>query len=82
MVKNVNVKEVAVVGQKLNKLLKEWNEMKKDKHQREGQALMNALSKIDIDAYNAITATEVDCFYNDDRIPEMLSVYKVIRKGE
>lgn len=67
-------------NKKLEELLKEWNEVKKDKNLREGQALMNALGNIDMESYRSITATDVDCFYDDDLIPEMLATYKVIKR--
>lgn len=39
------------------------------KDQRNGQALMNALRKIDVDLYAEITGTPADCFYKDVLIP-------------
>ena len=35
---------------------------------REGQSMMNALARIRPDLYDAVTGTEADCFYNDNRI--------------
>jgi hypothetical protein len=37
-------------------------------HWREGQCLMNALHEIDADCFRAITTTEADCFYVDEKI--------------
>ena len=38
------------------------------KHQRAGQAYMNALFKVNKSLYNKITETEDDCFYDDNLI--------------
>jgi hypothetical protein len=38
-------------------------------HLRLGQSYMNALGDINIDLYKEVTATEYDCFYNDDNNP-------------
>lgn len=39
------------------------------KDQRNGQALMNALLKVDSDLYTKITGTTKDCFHRDALIP-------------
>lgn len=44
-----------------------FNTLKGD--QRNGQALMNALRKIDVELYVKITGTPADCFYQDTLIP-------------
>lgn len=45
---------------------------------REGQALMNALYYVDAAAYEEITATRDDCFYDDTFIENTLSKLKEI----
>lgn len=35
---------------------------------RMGQALMNALHEVDVQMYSAISQTDADCFYVDDKI--------------
>jgi len=61
----------------MNKLTdKEWVELTKEfckqydggKHQRAGQAYMNALFVVNRDSYYKITQTDADCFYNDNKI--------------
>lgn len=37
-------------------------------HLRLGQSYMNALADVRMDLYEEVTATEYDCFYNDDKI--------------
>lgn len=39
---------------------------------RLGQSYMNALSKVNIDLYNEIIATDVDPFYNDNILPRFI----------
>ena len=46
------------------------------KDQRNGQALMNALLKVDSDLYTEITGTPRDCFHQDARIPAFDSYVK------
>ena len=43
-----------------------------DPNQREGQAHMNALSRVSPELYEEITGSVADCFYRDDRIPAFL----------
>ena len=38
---------------------------------RRGQALMNALYTLSPVTYNAISGTEADCFYDDNKIPKL-----------
>lgn len=45
----------------------------KEDYIRDGQALMLYLQKIWPAEYERITATEVDCFYNDDIISNTLN---------
>lgn len=40
----------------------------KDKHLRNGQSLIIYLAEISPKLYTEITATEFDCFYNDNKI--------------
>ncbi|MBC8437154.1 hypothetical protein H8D85_02400 [bacterium] len=55
---------------------KEWTELIKEwckqydggKHQRPGQAYMNALFIIKPGLYSQLTETENDCFYDDNKI--------------
>jgi len=55
---------------------KEWTELIKEwcaqynggKHQRAGQAYMNALFIIREDLYKQLAETEDDCFYDDSKI--------------
>ncbi len=54
---------------------KEWIELTKKTievyntgYLRLGQSYMNALANININFYNEVTATEYDCFYNDNKI--------------
>jgi hypothetical protein len=39
---------------------------------RYGQAHINALHQIRPELYEAITETESDCFYNDEKIPKFM----------
>jgi hypothetical protein len=41
-------------------------------HLRLGQSYMNALGDINIDLYKEVTATEYDCFYNDNKIVKLI----------
>lgn len=45
-----------------------YNEKKQDGHQRDGQALMNALYSVNPDLYQEITGTDADPFYDDNKI--------------
>jgi len=54
---------------------KEWVELTRKTiefynsgHLRLGQSYMNALGEIRNDLYVEVTATEFDCFYNDNKI--------------
>lgn len=55
-----------------------WNQVyisaKQFSNQRKGQALMNALFKINQHLYNEITGTSADCFYNDANIRQFDNV--------
>jgi hypothetical protein len=39
---------------------------------RLGQSYMNALFDIDKDLYKEVTGTDFDCFYNDDKLIELI----------
>ena len=41
-------------------------------HYRVGQALMNALADVDRELYVNMTGTDIDCFYEDHKIPEAM----------
>jgi hypothetical protein len=47
---------------------------------RKGQALMNALSEIDLETYREITGTEADPFYVDQNIGKFWSKLNEISK--
>lgn len=58
---------------------KEWVELTRKTidnyntgHLRLGQSYMNALAEINMDFYNEVTATEYDCFYNDNKIVKFM----------
>jgi hypothetical protein len=58
---------------------KEWVELTKKAidnyntgHLRLGQSYMNALAEINMDFYKEVTATEYDCFYNDNKIVKFM----------
>lgn len=48
----------------------------KDRHLRNGQAIMIYLARINFELYEKITATEFDCFYVDKIIPKTLEFLK------
>jgi hypothetical protein len=48
---------------------------------RSGQALMNALYHVDAAAYEEITSTEFDCYYDDKNIENCLAKLKLIWSG-
>lgn len=50
-----------------------------NKHERVGQNAMNTLRTYAPDAYDEVTATEADPFYNDSRIP---AFYEWLTKRE
>jgi hypothetical protein len=39
---------------------------------RVGQSYSNALADVNMDAYNEITGTDVDCFYNDNKVVDFI----------
>jgi hypothetical protein len=43
---------------------------------RLGQSLMNALREVNMELYQKITATDADCFYQDDKIPQFWEAIK------
>ncbi len=47
-----------------------------NRSQRKGQAYFNALHRLRPDIANDLTASSVDPFYNDDRIPSFLESVK------
>lgn len=50
-------------------LIKEWcKQYDGGKHQRAGQAYMNALFEVNRRLYDIISGTESDCFYDDTKI--------------
>jgi hypothetical protein len=58
---------------------KEWVELTRKTidnyntgHLRLGQSYMNALAEINMDFYIEVTATEYDCFYNDNKIVKFM----------
>jgi len=67
-----------------NTFLKKYEEIVEEKESfiREGQALMNYLATVWFDEYERITATDIDCFYNDDLIPSTLDHLKKVWKIE
>ena len=42
---------------------------------RKGQAYMNALAQIDLNLYRAISGTDDDPFYDDDKVSKFLIRY-------
>jgi len=48
----------------------------KDRHLRNGQAIMIYLAQINFSLYDKITATEYDCFYVDKQIEKTLKYLK------
>ena len=44
--------------------------------QRLGQSLSNSLHILDRDLYDKITGTELDCFYNDDIVEDIIKMYE------
>jgi hypothetical protein len=47
-----------------------------NKYQRKGQALFNALYKVHPGLADKVRATPLDPFYQDDRIPDFLTMVK------
>ncbi len=47
-----------------------WESLKaRPKEQRMGQYFMNALWAYDPNAYHAVTGSDGDCFYDDEKLP-------------
>ena len=61
-----------------------WESLKvRPKDQRMGQYLMNALWAYDQSAYHAVTGSDGDCFYDDEKIPAFaakVSVYYRVKE--
>lgn len=50
---------------------------------RTGQAIMNVLFRICPTLYNKVNRTELDTFYNDDKIDDLLIlIYKELENGK
>ena len=57
---------------KFDKLFHQYQKMRSDEIQREGQALFNALYTIDPSLANKLTNTDVDCFFDNSKIGSFL----------
>jgi hypothetical protein len=49
---------------------------------RYGQTIMNTLSEVWPDKHKELTATDLDCFYNDNKINTTLSYLEKVWKYE
>ncbi|MBC8297835.1 MAG: hypothetical protein H8E55_18845 [Pelagibacterales bacterium] len=56
-------------------LIKEWcKQYNGGKHQRAGQAYMNALYRVNVEAYDMVIGTDNDCYYDDNKIIDFINI--------